>query len=258
MHKSEFTSLITDPARISKVEIESLEEIVRQFPYCQPAHLLLARKLHDDNSMSFEKQLNVTAAYAPSRTALYHLLNDTRVSVEEDLMVDRTDSTSVAEAVDTVEDPVGVKSEGTKDELDQLIRAEAASAYRLEEEVEEEIHLKETAAKEEAGTKAFADWIRFLEGEEEKQKEDNAALIDQFIKEEPRIAPLRKEDGSKENLARSSSEELPDELVTETLARIHLEQGNRGKAIEIYERLKLKYPEKSPYFAAQIEFIKQK
>jgi TolA-binding protein len=37
--------------------------------------------------------------------------------------------------------------------------------------------------------------------------------------------------------------------VTETLARIHEQQGNYAKAIETYRRLALKYPDKSAYFA---------
>jgi len=47
-----------------------------------------------------------------------------------------------------------------------------------------------------------------------------------------------------------------DDLVTETLASIYAQQGYYQKAIQIFEKLSLKYPEKSTYFAAHIEKVK--
>jgi TolA-binding protein len=47
------------------------------------------------------------------------------------------------------------------------------------------------------------------------------------------------------------------EVATETLADIYATQGHKDKAIEIYEQLILKYPEKHIYFAAQIERLKE-
>ena len=46
-----------------------------------------------------------------------------------------------------------------------------------------------------------------------------------------------------------------DEIVTETLARVYLEQAHYDKAIAAYEKLSLKYPQKSSFFAKQIKLI---
>lgn len=49
--------------------------------------------------------------------------------------------------------------------------------------------------------------------------------------------------------------EEDEEIVTETMALISLRQGNRTEAIRIYSKLRLLFPEKAPYFDAQIEKI---
>lgn len=63
---------------------------------------------------------------------------------------------------------------------------------------------------------------------------------------------------SGENGSGTVEEEETADFCTETLARIYLEQGYGERAIDIYSRLCLRYPEKSVYFAALIDEIKQK
>jgi hypothetical protein len=48
-----------------------------------------------------------------------------------------------------------------------------------------------------------------------------------------------------------------DALMTETLANIHIKQKQYQKAITIFEKLSLKYPEKSIYFAARIQDLER-
>jgi len=80
-------------------------------------------------------------------------------------------------------------------------------------------------------------------------------LIDKFISENPKINPA-KAVSSKGNLAKAQMIQ-PEALMTETLARIYVEQKNYGKAIQSYKILSLKYPEKSSFFANQIKAVEQ-
>ena len=90
-----------------------------------------------------------------------------------------------------------------------------------------------------------------------KGKAEQADLIDRFILSNPRIGPVA--DRSEKPLEDISTHFVEDTggLVTETLAKIYFSQGYYSKAIDIYERLSLKYPEKSSYFATQIEKIRE-
>ncbi len=45
--------------------------------------------------------------------------------------------------------------------------------------------------------------------------------------------------------------------ITETLAQIYIQQKLYDRALNAYEILRLKYPEKSSFFAARISEIKQ-
>lgn len=97
----------------------------------------------------------------------------------------------------------------------------------------------------------------FAQQEPTKQKKHSKKqdeIIESFIKTEPRIVPREADYSQAEVLARKSIEDT-GEFVSETLAVIYLKQGNKEKAKKIYEKLCLKFPEKSSYFAAQIEKI---
>jgi hypothetical protein len=85
---------------------------------------------------------------------------------------------------------------------------------------------------------------------------DKFGLINQFIEKQPSISRPKQEFYSPER-AMKRSEEFSTSIVTETLANIFRTQGHLEKAIISYEKLQLKFPEKSAYFASLIEQIKK-
>lgn len=78
-------------------------------------------------------------------------------------------------------------------------------------------------------------------------------IIDKFIETNPKITPGRE---ATESAAKPIETSDTTHLMTETLARVYLEQKKYSKAIQAYEILILKYPEKSIFFADRIKDIK--
>jgi hypothetical protein len=87
-----------------------------------------------------------------------------------------------------------------------------------------------------------------------KMKSKKIELIDKFIASNPKIVPH--ETPVKIDLGESTKFD-GKELMTETLARVYLEQRKYKKAIQAYRILSLKYPEKSGFFADRIKAVEK-
>jgi hypothetical protein len=86
----------------------------------------------------------------------------------------------------------------------------------------------------------------------EPVKDRQQALIERFMKAEPKITPGKSGEYDTTNIARESLEE-DFALVTETMAQLFARQGKLDKARKVYRRLIELHPEKSVYFAAQLK-----
>lgn len=88
----------------------------------------------------------------------------------------------------------------------------------------------------------------------DESKKKKAELIDKFIETSPKIPPIKSGIVFTPNL--DLNKEDNSYLMTETLAKVYLEQKKYQKAIQAYEILILKYPEKSSFFADRIKDIR--
>ncbi len=110
---------------------------------------------------------------------------------------------------------------------------------------------------------SFSDWLTVLrhapvmpERSEKAAKKKSHQLIDNFLNmDTPKIVARPTVTGVKPTSIKSSVEKSTmenDDLMSETLADIYIKQKHYDKAINIYEKLRLKYPEKNVYFARRI------
>ena len=88
----------------------------------------------------------------------------------------------------------------------------------------------------------------------DQEKKKKLEIIDKFIEANPKISPVK--NTSPISLVSERNSQDNSYLMTETLAKVYLEQKKYQKAIQAYEILILKYPEKSHFFADRILDIK--
>ena len=148
-------------------------------------------------------------------------------------------------------------------------------AKNISETPEKVLQLGKPLEFDKTETHSFSEWLKITSFKPIKRDEDENAqrqveqieqavesdniskkfeLIDKFLESNPKIIPSKSPSKIELNEDDRSSK---DGLMTETLARIYLEQNNYEKAIQSYKILSLKYPEKSGFFADQIKAIKK-
>ncbi|MFP4024662.1 MAG: hypothetical protein ACLFVR_09055 [Thiohalospira sp.] len=141
---------------------------------------------------------------------------------------------------------VGDETEGSKPKT-----AEEAESQPKSKDVEK--GKKHPKKKKEKNTEYFD--INNYADEDIIDNADDNDLIAKFIAEKPQIKPKEITDDQQDISQESTKED--DDLLTETLIKVYIAQGYLEKAIKSYEKLSLKYPEKSSYFADQIKKLKE-
>ena len=101
---------------------------------------------------------------------------------------------------------------------------------------------------------SFVEWLK-LSNLKPIDRRNETETIDKFISEKPKL----KVEVNENDLNNDKADNLSNQVgyMTETLAKLYLNQKNYEKAIQSYKILILKFPEKNSYFADQIKKIKK-
>ena len=100
---------------------------------------------------------------------------------------------------------------------------------------------------------SFVEWLK-LSNLKPIDRSNETETIDRFISKKPKLKVEVNENESSNDKADNLSNQAG--YMTETLAKLYLNQKNYEKAIQSYKILILKFPEKNSYFADQIKKIK--
>ena len=238
MNSVEFTYLLQNPESIDALKTQQLEEVVSEYPYFQSARAIQLKGLKKTHSFKYNQALKKTASYTIDRKVLFEFITspifidfskkeDINITDIEDINTDAL-KTLHKKITDTVENETISIEQGNIQE--QEIEEKAAEILEIGKP------------------------IPFTSSEPSKKSDDNSHLIDKFIESKPKINPINKNLKITDISLDSSTENVS--LMTETLAKVYLEQKKYENAIKAYHILSLKYPEKSGFFADRIKAIK--
>jgi hypothetical protein len=265
----------------SPADLEEVTKLCREFPEFSTAHLLKVRILE---ALGHEKQqeLKVAAIYSMNRTRLLQLVNEAKqvpepetetATEEKELIQFSEESSEQADVIIEQHAPyAGPDPETDLLELDEESGEELLEILDEEKDEQAEEEQPGEEQEEDLGPDVLLSPVEKSETEMEEpesaveevpamdqvdhvKEKSNNQLISQFIKDDPGPIRADKETRLKGDVSLASIREH-DGLITDTLAQIYVKQGLFAKAIYAYEKLSLKYPEKSAYFAAQIEKIR--
>ena len=278
MNRKQFINYIKSPEKLDSDSAFQLESLVKEYPYCQTACILFTLNLYKENNIKYNDQLKVASAYATDRRLLKQLIDSLNNEKHSSEAYGKPVVKNYSNKIDRTKEPPDIENENLLGLINHL-KAEVNSFLiqsqkqddrgrqyatlqnltdKLEYLLPKHIHPKETEQAIQPGISDYS--LEHLKEKtilNENGKLTNSELIDKFIHDEPKIDPVSKSeffdpiDFAKQSLVDN------EEIVSETLAKIYYKQGNLLKAIKIFKKLCLVNPEKSSYFAAQIEKIKK-
>lgn len=285
MNVNDLTYLINKPDAINGKQTIELETVLNEFPYFQAARALHLKGLYNQNSFRYNQELKKTAAYTTDRSVLFEFITSEdftsiqKAFLEEkeaainDIIVNHykivvSDTIEVQPKVNPLEQSILSSIQIAEPEAvtAKITKETEPVATEKPETIEEKLEIGKPLEFSKQEKHSFQEWLQLAkitpinrenespEPEIDDEKKKKIELIDKFIEANPKIIPVKNAPVSPINIEKTSQDN--SYLMTETLAKVYLEQKKYQKAIQAYEILILKYPEKSSFFADRISDIR--
>ena len=282
MTATDLSLILKQPNHITLSQVYELENIIHEYPYFQVVKAIYLKILYAQESYRYNKELKITAAHIGNRTLLFDFITSTAfkdkksVLKKEEMPKAYADEAIPSEFTTYVTGDVFEK----KEFYPVTPTPEQEQAPSSSQEPKEALHMGKPIDFKPTDKQSFATWLQvtrykpidrrttqtaptvelpfvdkniFEEGDERAKKFD---LIDKFLQANPKIE-VNKDDDTPSNIEIVEKKDIGRQFMTETLAKVYLEQGKYAEAIQAYQILMLKNPAKSAYFAEQIAMIRK-
>lgn len=282
MTATDLSLILKQPNHITLSQVYELENIIHEYPYFQVVKAIYLKILYAQESYRYNKELKITAAHIGNRTLLFDFITSTAfkdkksVLKKEEMPKAYADEAIPSEFTTYVTGDVFEK----KEFYPVTSTPEQEQAPPSPQEPKEALHMGKPIDFKPTDKQSFATWLQvtrykpidrrttqaaptvelpfvdkniFEEGDERAKKFD---LIDKFLQANPKIE-VNKDDDTPSNIEIVEKKDIGRQFMTETLAKVYLEQGKYAEAIQAYQILMLKNPAKSAYFAEQIAMIRK-
>ncbi|MGQ1928441.1 hypothetical protein [Ornithobacterium rhinotracheale] len=259
----EILELLKNPLDLKDNKLFLIERELEKYPYFQPLHLLQTKAMQGAEESIFLENLQKTATYCGSRKILYDYLfyqkkektetstpliaKEVKEEIEQKPILDNAQEAEREQTL-AMEQP----EESPKEEAQIPQKSELLFNQWLKANKKSDLSSSEDEKNDKSHEKTFQEKNQSsaeLEGIQDKLK-----IINEFLEKSPKIKPS---EDYKPSPIKLKQDQNMSHLMTETLAKIYVEQKKYDKAITAYNILRLKYPEKSGFFADQINLIKE-
>ena len=282
MTATDLSLILKQPNHITLSQVYELENIIHEYPYFQVVKAIYLKILYAQESYRYNKELKITAAHIGNRTLLFDFITSTgfkdkkNVLKKEEMPKAYVDEAIPSEFTTYVSGDVFEK----KEFYPVTPPSGQEQAPPSAEQPKEALHMGKPIDFQPNDKQSFATWLQvtrykpidrrttktattidlpfvdkniFEEGDARAKKFD---LIDKFLEANPKIE-VSKDDDTPSNIEIVEKKDIGRQFMTETLAKVYLEQGKYTEAIQAYQILMLKNPAKSAYFAEQISIIRK-
>ncbi len=276
MTASEFYHLLKNLNTIEPRHLVEIDALLAEYPWFQAGHLLLIKSLLISNDIRFRNRLHLAAAHLPDREKLFHLLHEIKEKLSEPAYsVPETVKPTHPSEPETYLPPsqptLGFIENKLKiNEIEHFIQEHGMLFFDFEPS-STEYPQKPPKTSAQSPIQSFDilaeieklpdKKITALPEPEVKEKlqkiAEQQSIIEKFIREKPKITPRAHVESTEPVDISKESIQEKSEFISETLAKIYFKQKLFDKAIDIYSKLSLKYPEKSSYFAGKISEIQK-
>ena len=265
MTRKNFSEIINSFYPPEEALLPQLEKDAEQYPYCQTLWMLLAAGWALHEPLKFQQNLPKIATIVSSRSQLKEVVsrsvNKSPLVIPLFSIIEKAPVTPPQEPEQTFvpEEDTTATPAITEDYLQTLMNQLEEIENEITDFMDEAQNRPQPKPQDTTPASGY-DITKIYETYPEKntqsdtKKHESALLIDRFLEKQPTIPRTTGEFFNPENVIEQSIDNS-QQPVSETLAILLTKQGQHEKAIEIYQKLILEIPEKSSYFAAQIQIL---